>query len=224
MDQQELTPDGRFPSRFSNCNRSFKYDGKSRPGHELSHDPPLDIPNNLPGDDSVESEAISSESDGENKYTSTSEKDTDDIYNYNCALLEDGLFFINFLDAVSEGDDQRLMRQYFMLMCKADGSHSKKYALQCLYQLFLVKSLLAPQDSERFLWNRSINTLGGKGKNIALDLDMEHSNRFVKEAIRNLDPNVTENAVALISHTEGATLSDTVDQEIHKVLRSGRHT
>ena len=77
------------------------------------------------------------------------------MYNYNCALLEDGLSFINFLDAVSEGDGQRLMRQYkyFMLMCKACGSHSKKYALECLYQLFLVKSLLAPRDSERFLWN-----------------------------------------------------------------------
>ena len=103
MDQQELTPDGRFSCRCPNCSRSFKYDGKSRRRHELSHDPPLDIPNNLPGDDRVESEAISSESDGGNKYTSTSEKDRDDIYNYSCALLEDGLFFINFLDAVSEG-------------------------------------------------------------------------------------------------------------------------
>ena len=55
---------------------------------------------------------------------------------------------------------------------------------------------------------------------------MEHSNRFLKEAIRNLGPNVTENAVARISHAEGAirTLSDTVDQEINKVLRSGIHT
>lgn len=37
---------------------------------------------------------------------------------------------------------------------------------------------------------------------------------------------MTENAVARISHAEGATrtLSDSVDQEIHKVLRSGRHT
>jgi len=45
---------------------------------------------------------------------------------------------------------------------------------------------------------------------------MEHSNPFLKEAIRTLGPNVTENAVARISHG-GATraLSDTADQEIH---------
>jgi len=229
MDQQELTPDGRFPCRFLNCNRSFKYNGKSRRRHELSHEPPLDIPNNLPGDEgTTEFEPISTNSDSPSKYSPTTKKETDDIYNYNCALLEDGLFFMNFLDAVSEGDGQRLIRQYkyFMLMCKADGCHSYKYALECLYQLFLVKSLLAPRDSERFVWNTSVNTLGGKGKNIAMDLDMEHSNRFLKQAIKNLGPNVTEKAVARICHAEGATrkLTDTIDQDIEKVSRSGRHT
>lgn len=229
MDQQELTPDGRFPCRVPNCNSSFKYDGKSRRRHELSHDPPLDIPNNLPGGDGTETEPISSKSDNPSKYSSTTtcKKETDDIYNYNCALLEDGLFFMNFLDAVSEGDGQRVMRQYkyFMLMCKADSSHSYKYALECLYQLFLVKSLLTPRDSERFVWNRSVNTLGGKGKNIAMDLDMEHSNRFIKQAIKNMGPNVTEKAVARVCHAEGATrtLIDTIDQDIDKVSRSGRH-
>jgi len=100
MDQQELTPDGRFPCRFLNCNRSFKYNGKSRRRHELSHEPPLDIPNNLPGDEgTTEFEPISTNSDSPSKYSPTTKKETDDIYNYNCALLEDGLFFMNFLDA-----------------------------------------------------------------------------------------------------------------------------
>ena len=150
------------------------------------------------------------------------------MFNYNCALLEDGIFFMNFLDAVSEGDGQRLIRQYkyFMLMCKADDSHSKKYDLECLYQLFLVKSLLSLRDSERSVSNRSVNTLGGKGKNVAMDLDMEHSNRFLKQAIKNLGPNVTENAVDRICRAEAATrmLTATIDQEIEKVSRSGRHT
>ncbi|KAJ7376730.1 hypothetical protein OS493_033083 [Desmophyllum pertusum] len=66
-----------------------------------------------------------------------------------------------------------LTSQILYMVMMADDSHSRKYALECLYQLFLVKSLLAPRDSERFVSNRSVNTLGGKGKNIALDLDME---------------------------------------------------
>lgn len=38
------------------------------------------------------------------------DKFDDDVYNYNCVLLVDGLFFLNFLDVVSEGDGLRLMR------------------------------------------------------------------------------------------------------------------
>ena len=65
----------------------------------------------------------------------------DDVFNYNCALLADGLFFLNFLDAVSEGDGFRLITQYkyMMLYCRADGHHSNKYALEfehvCIVQL-----------------------------------------------------------------------------------------
>ena len=55
-----------------------------------------------------------------------SKENSDYVYNYNCALLTDGLFFLNFLDAVSEGDGLRLMRQckYMLLYCRADGHHS----------------------------------------------------------------------------------------------------
>ena len=70
----------------------------------------------------------------------------DDIYSYNCALLEDGLFVMNFLDAVKEGSGARIVRQYkfLLLICKADGQHSTKYALECLYQAFLIESLFSP--------------------------------------------------------------------------------
>ena len=89
------------------------------------------------------------------------------------------------------------MRQYkyFMLYCKADGTHSTKYALECLYQLFLVYALLTPRDGERFVWNRSVNNHGKKACNIPLDESTEHSNNFIKQCIRNLGPKITEGAV-----------------------------
>jgi hypothetical protein len=40
INQQVLTADGRFPCRFVGCKFSFKYDGKSRRKHELTHNPP----------------------------------------------------------------------------------------------------------------------------------------------------------------------------------------
>ena len=87
-----------------------------------------------------------------------------------------------------------------MLYCKADGAHSTKYALECLYQFFLVYVVLSPRDSERFTWNRSVNNTGQKGANIPLDEDTEHSNNFTKRGIKNLGPNLTEGAVQRLSH------------------------
>ena len=79
--------------------------------------------------------------------------------------MTDSFLFFNFLDAVKEGDGARILWQYkyFMLYCKADGTHSTKYALECLYQFFLVYALLSPRDSERFTWNRSVNNTDQKG-------------------------------------------------------------
>ena len=77
-----------------------------------------------------------------------------------------------------------------------------------------------------FVSNRSVNTLGGKGKNNAMDLNMEHSNQFLRPCIKNLGPDVTENAVDRICHAEAATqmLTATINQKIEKVSLSGRHT
>lgn len=94
----------------------------------------------------------------------------------------------------------RLMRQYkyFMLYCKADDPHSTKYLLECLYQFFLVHSLLSPRGSERFTWNRFTNNHGKKGTKIPLDEATEHSDNYVKQAFKNLGPNLTEAAVSRI--------------------------
>ena len=184
--QQPQNYDGRYPCRIEGCKQSFKYDGTSRRKHELTHNQP------------------SESSDTQNDPCKKEAKNKDDIYSYNCALLEDGLFFLNFLDDVAEGDGNRIMRQYkyILLSFRADGQQSTKYALECLYQTFLVNALLSHRDAERFVWNRSVNTFGGVGKNIGLDLDMEHGNRFVKQAIKNLWPNITERAVERICHAE----------------------
>ena len=61
-----------------------------------------------------------------------------------------------------------------------------------------MRRLLSQRDSERFVWNRSVNDSSKKGANIALDEDTEHDNNAIKQGIRNLGPNVTENAVQRI--------------------------
>ena len=212
LQQLQLNPDGRFPCRFPGCAVSFKYNGKSRRRHEQGHDPPVDISDNLP---STPDKSIPSPS-----------TEADDMLNYNCALLCEGLFFMNFLDAVSEGDGERLIRQYkyLMLLCKADGSHSTKYALESLYQLLLVHGL-SEKEAEKLIWNRGVNNHGGPGKNIPHDLEVEHSNNYIKQGIGNLGVNVNEKAVTRISRAEkpAREITGKVERSLHRFLRSGRH-
>ena len=200
-DDQLRTADGRYPCRFPGCQHSFKYDGASRRRHEMTHNPPLVVSESTAPNASQSSSQTTGESSETSEPTSADlhgkEKKGHDVFNYNCALLADGLFFLNFLDAISEGDGLRVMRQYkyMLLYCRADGQLSNKYALVCLYQSFYINSLFSPRDCERLVWNRSVNNKGGRGNNIAHDLEVEHSNLYNKGGIRNLGPNVTEKAV-----------------------------
>ena len=212
LSQQDLTPDGRFPCRFPGCERTFKYNGKSRKTHELSHDPPVVIDEDVaPMTSSKPSTPVKDPKPG------------DDVFNYNCGLLIDSYLFFNFLDAIKEGDGARTIRQYkyMMLYCKADV-----YSLECLYQFFLIFALLAPRDRERFIWNRTVNNSGTRGANIPLDEDMEHSNNFIKQGIKNLGPNVSEKAVLHLSFSQSSTsaILQKLDKTVQRMTRSGGHS
>ena len=219
LERQDLTPDGRFPCRFPGCKSSFKQNGQARRNHEMSHNPPVQVENESPMVSPTKPSSPSNHDEMKSK---------DDVFDYNCALLADGYMFFNFLDAIKEGDGARIIRQYkyFLLYCKADGTHSTKYALECLYQLFLVYSLLTPRDSERFVWNRSVNNHGKKGCNIPLDESTEHSNNFVKQCIRNLGPNISEAAVSRLCKAESSTrlMLEKLDETLQRFSKSGSHS
>ena len=210
ISQIALNACGRFPCRFPGCSKSFKYNGKSRKNHELSHVPQVIISEN--NNDSTPTPFNVSRS---NK--------GDDMFNYNTALLAEGLFFLNFLDAVAEGDGQRITRQYkyLMLLCKADDSHSTKYALESLYQLLLVNGALSESEALVFTWNRSVNNHGGLGLNIPFDLEVEHSNHYLKQGIAKLGVNVTESAVTRIAKGEKAAreIFSRVDKNLQRAVR-----
>ena len=56
----------------------------------------------------------------------SSEAVQDDMFNYQCSLLDIGMIILNFYDAVSEGDGMRVVRCWkFMLpYLTNDGAHS----------------------------------------------------------------------------------------------------
>ena len=125
-------------------------------------------------------------------------KDEDYLFNYHQAKMSFGLILMAFEDAVKEGDGQRLHELYrlMLLIYKSKGHH--KYAYVTLLQLVKLSALYSEFEAHRAKWNRGVNTTGGKGKNIPLDLLKEQKNLSIKTLWRNLGPNLNEhNAMRL---------------------------
>ena len=99
---KELSLDNnkRYQCRYEGCTKTFAHYRKRMKDHEAKHDPPIleEVKQPLTVD-------------------TTSDEDQDDMLNYQKALLEYGMHILNFWDAISEGDGERIMRcrQFFLL-------------------------------------------------------------------------------------------------------------
>ena len=88
---------GRFACRFNSCSKTFAHDGKRRIAHEKTH--------------GMHSHST------DKQHTICPVPVKDDVSNYQHALLEYGMLFLNFCDAISEGDGSRILRCWkFFLM------------------------------------------------------------------------------------------------------------
>ncbi len=63
--------------------------------------------------------------------------------------------------------------------------------------------VLSPQLAEQLKWSRFINNHGKCGRNISMDLHMEHLNRLCKTAIEGLGANKSKRAILRIGRTVG---------------------
>lgn len=185
---QPVLPNDRYPCRFPGCPSSFKYDGAHRMRHELTHDPPPTIPE--------EPVLVNTVPDP----TDQNPEPKDDVFDYHYGFMNMALLLRNFMDAIKEGDGERIVRciKMFLLHFKQDGSGSTKYSLEALYHLFQLFALLSPREAERLIWNRAVNNKGCPGCNVAMDLALEHDNHLIKDIIRGLGANISEESVRRI--------------------------
>lgn len=123
---------------------------------------------------------------------------------YACEVMSLGLLFMNYRDAIKEGDGERVMICWkFMLpIYKATGR--KNYAIEAFHAISNCK-LLPPRQAHQLIWSRFVNVHGKgiPGNNIPCDLYVEHLNRLCKECVRNLGANKTEKAICRFSKMYG---------------------
>ncbi len=124
------------------------------------------------------------------------------VYSYACETLSLSLLLMEFKDGIREGDGNRVMAgKYFFLIFKSSGH--KNYAIESFTMLSQYYFVLSPQLAEQLKWSRFINNHGNCGRNISMDLHMEHLNWLCKTAIEGLGANKSKRAILRIGRTVG---------------------
>ena len=73
--------------------------------------------------------------------------------------------------------------------------HHYKYALEGFYTLAQIHILGSQRLKNQIMYSRVVNTRGGCGNNLPVDLQMEQFNRILKYAIVGVGGNVTEKVI-----------------------------
>ena len=199
------TADGKFKCQEPTCTKTFQFNGKRKRDHEQKAHGIVRT---------VVTKAFN---------------DTDDMFNYQCSLLEYLMLLRNFTDAVSEGDGARIIRcwKFLLLYLKADGASSRKYCLEGLYLLCQINCLLSQREAYRLVWNRSVKRKTGRGGNIPIGLAMEHYISIVKLLKRKLgsnqnNKNTLQRYMKAIGFSKG--LLENFDELTGIIQRSGKQS
>ena len=147
------------------------------------------------------------------------------MYDYECEVMSLGLLFMDFKDAIREGDGNRvLIWKYLLLLFKASGR--THYSIEALTILTQYQIVLPPNLAEQLKWSRFVNTVGLPGHNISCDLQNEHLNKRVKVAIEGLGANKSKKAITRTGKAMGVLIKvvDSFDYEAGVTVPSGKHS
>ena len=150
----------------------------------------------------------------------------DGVFDYACAVLNDGLLLLEFRDAIHEGDGERILRCWKFLMLYFRIAGHTKYALEAFTFQAKVNGITSPRIQQQLLWSRVVNSKGGTSKNIPVDLHMEHLNRLLKDVMIGLRANISESSIVNASKSLNAivSLSESFDEQLGIHRASIHHT
>ena len=159
-------------------------------------------------------------------YPATSRRKKDHVHAYAKEVLSLGLLYMEFCDGIREGDGERIIRcwRYFLPIFKSAGRTN--YVVEAFNLLFHYDYVYTPRMKKQVMWERTVNIHGRPGKNVPMDLHMEHINRACKEAMGSLGSNINEEAVARIGKGIGEIMKITTQfDKVNSIPEvSGRHS
>ena len=119
----------------------------------------------------------------------------DGVYDYSRNLLSIGCLYLEMRDAIKEGDGERVLQGWRYLLPVFLNSGCKNYTIEAFQFLYQYQYGLPTRQAQQLIWSRFVNTQGVQGKNISLDLYLEHLNHICKTSIEHLGGNKTDDAI-----------------------------
>jgi hypothetical protein len=125
---------------------------------------------------------------------------TDELQNYSINFLNWFYVACSLQDAISEGNiyQTNITLKYMMPLFYSHSSLSK-YMTECIDYILKTEILLTPKMALKVRAASFINPTGRPGHNKAADIEKENQVRMLKDLIRGLGANKTENAIVKIS-------------------------
>lgn len=120
----------------------------------------------------------------------------DGVHAYALDFLSLGLLWVAFRDAIKEGDGNRLLLHWKLLLVVFKSANRPNYGKEAVKLLIQQKHILSERKCMELMWSRTVNTRGRIGCNIPCDLHMEHLNRRLKTVLRNLGSNVNPSSIS----------------------------
>lgn len=159
------------------------------------------------------------------QFHADTQRSEDSVQDYAIQLLSLGCFYLEYADAIREGDGDRVLRCWRYLLPIFKSSGRTNYSIEALSFLHQYQYLLTPRQSAELLWNRFVNVHGVRGRNIPCDLHLEHLNRVCKNAISDLGVNKTEKAIKRVGNVLGTLypVLQQFDSDNHIRGTSGTH-
>ena len=127
----------------------------------------------------------------------------DHIWQYSKAMLFRGLGERVRYDAIRENDGDRIISHWRFDMIDFFEKHHPKYFIEGFHLLSDLNGGASERMAHQLRWNRTVNTCGGMGRNIVMDLAMEHLNKEFKLAVKACGGNITPSAIKRYSRMLG---------------------
>lgn len=119
----------------------------------------------------------------------------DGIYEYASAVLNDGLLLFELKDSIREGDGQRILRCWKVMLLYFSFAKHQNYLKEGIRMLATVNGAATPRVAAQITWSRVVNQRGMQGSNIPVDLMNEHLNKSLKSSVSSVGSNITHKTV-----------------------------